>query len=221
MFRVGAAKHMNPKQKLYVLQGLLALGVVVFFVITVLGLSTLSSKSQSLSALRLQSHVIDNQLASLTQAKAEVSKYSYFKEISKSVIPSDKDQAQAVVDIFKLADESGISLQNLAFPASTLGLSGSTSTTTTSSVSSATSALTQAKPVTGIPGLYSIELIITPETGNQVAAGKLVTYDKLLDFLSRIEHNQRTAQIASVNIEPISASNNINFTLTINIFIKP
>jgi hypothetical protein len=212
---------MNPKQKLYILQGLLALGVVVFFGIAIVGLSTLSSKSKSLSDLRLQSRLVDDQLASLTQAKAEISKYAYFKDVAKTVIPSDKDQAQAVVDIFKLADESGISLQNIAFPASTLGLSGSSSTTSSSSVSNAKSILSQAKAVPDIPGLYSIELIITPETGNQVAAGKLATYDKLLDFLSRIEHNRRTAQIASVNIEPITSSQNIHFTLTINIFIKP
>jgi hypothetical protein len=211
----------RTKKLHYGLLGSLAVCVLLFIAILVLGIGKLESKSHQLSDLRLQSRVVDDQLASLTQAKAEVSKYAYFKDVAKSVIPSDKDQAQAVVDIFKMADESGISLQNVAFPASTLGVINSSGATSSSSTAVTKAVLSQAKPVPGISGLYYIEITITPETGNQVPADRLATYAKMLDFLKRIENNRRTAQIAQVNIQPIANSPYVNFTLNINIFIKP
>ena len=211
----------NSKKIHYGLLGTLALCGVLFIAILILGLGKLEVKSKQLSNLRLQSRVVDDQLASLTQAKAEVNKYAYFKDVAKSVIPSDKDQAQAVVDIFKMADESGISLQNVAFPASTLGVTSSSGATSSSSVTITKAVLSQAKPVTGISGLYYIEITVTPETGNQVSASKLPTYAKMLDFLQRIENNRRTAQITQVNIQPIANSPYVNFTLNLNIFIKP
>lgn len=211
-----------PKHIVYLLRGLLAFGAVAFFAIMFIGLSMLTSKSHSLADARLQSKIVEDQQASLTQAKAEINKYSYFKEVAKSVIPTDKDQAQAVVDIFKIADQSGISLQNLTFPASTLGVGGSgASSGTSSSVPASKSILSQAKPVTGISGLYGIEVIIAPENDKGTPANKLPTYDKMLDFLRRIERNRRTAQITNIKVEPTQGSPYVNFSLNLNIFIKP
>lgn len=220
---------MSSKRLRTVLIGLVGFCVIIFIAICVLGLSMLKTKSASVAKLKLDSRVADDQLANLARAKGEVAQYSYFKEVAKTVIPTDKDQAQAILDIFQLANESGISIQSIGFPASTLGL-GSTSTTvggaSTSAVGVSTSSVrSQAKPVTGIPGLYSVELTISPESGAQVPPDKLPTYPKLLDFLSRIEHDRRTAQITQVNIQPLGTDNvsspYINFSLTINIFIKP
>ncbi len=212
----------TPKQSVYILKGLLVLGAMVFFGIMFLGLSVLTSKSHSLAELRLATKVVDDQQASLIQAKAEVEKYSYFKDIAKSVIPSDKDQAQAVVDIFKIAEQSGISLQTISFPASNLGVTSSSGASgTSSSVPTSKSIVSQAKPVSGISGLYSIEVVITPESGKTVPEEKQPTYEKMLGFLDRIERNRRTAQITNIKVQPIPGSPFVNFSLTINIFIKP
>jgi hypothetical protein len=169
--------------------------------------------------------------ANLSKAKKDVDKYKYFNQVAVTVIPNDKNQAQAVSDIFQIASQSGLLLENVTFPSSTLGLKlaippTSTSTTPQSTVSSdKQKLLSQAKPVAGIAGLYSIELTITPQTGSAVPNNLQVTYPKLLDFLNRIERNRRTAQITQVSIQPLgnttSPSQFINFTLSINIFIKP
>jgi hypothetical protein len=91
----------------------------------------------------------------------------------------------------------------------------------TSSGSSA-SAISQAKPVTGIPGLYSLELTITtPSVNNDLPANSQVTYPKMLDFLNRIENNRHTAQITDISIQPSELTQALSFSLTINIFIKP
>lgn len=211
---------MSAKRRAFILRALLGICVLVFFVTLFIGLSVLTNKSKALSKLRLDSSITKAQLDSLTQAKAEVEKYSYYQSIAKAVIPNDKDQARAVVDIFTIADASGLSLQNVSFPTSTLGLSGS-SGVTSSAVPESKSILSQAKPVTGITGLYSIEVVLSPENTTQTPDSKKPTYPKMLDFLERVEKNQRTAQITALNIEPIDGSDKINFSLTLNIFIKP
>lgn len=168
--------------------------------------------------LKVANQTADAQLANLESSKKEVQKYSYFKSIASSVIPNDKDQAQAVLEIYEIANASGISIQSITFPTSDLGSKVTSSATAASSKAALTS---QAKPVAGIKDLYSVELTITPVTGSDVPADKQVTFPKLLNFLKKVENNRRTAQITQVNIQPIEGSNQINFTLIINIFIKP
>ncbi len=220
---------MNSKRLKLILVGLLGVSCLLFIIICALGLSLLSGKSKSMVNLKIESMTLEAQSTSLAIAQKQVESYGYFKDVAKTVIPNDKDQAQAVLDIFQLANEAGISLQGVTFPASTLGVK-STSVSGTTAAADASSAaaktvLSQAKAVEGISGLYSIELTITPETGPNVPDDKRVTYSKLLDFLDRIEHNRRTAQITQVNIQPQGVdggtSQHINFTMTINIFIKP
>ena len=210
---------MSAKRTRLMLLTILAGLIIIFVVVIFMGSSVLASKSKKMVALKLQSTVLDSQLTSLAQAKKDVSQYAYFNEVAGSVIPSDKDQAQTVLDIFQLANQSGIMIQNITFPASNLGIGG------TSATSSGARAISQAKAVQGISGLYSVELNITPLTGTQAPADKNVTYAKFLDFLGRIENNRRTAQVTQVNIQPVSSNGGpsqfINFSLTINIFIKP
>lgn len=216
---------LDSKKLGLVLIGLLALSVLAFMGITVGGLSALKSKSNTMVELKAKSQTAEAQLANLEQAKKDVEKYSFFKAVAKSVIPADKDQAKAVLEINQMAAQAGISIQTITFPASTLGLRAATSPAPqdATSSSSTAAAISQAKPVSGIPGLYSLELTITPESGVDVAAAKQVTYPKMLDFLSRIENNRRTAQITEVNIQPEVNQQvaGVAFTMKINIFIKP
>lgn len=214
---------LDSKKLRLILFGLLALSLVLFAVIIVLGSSVLSSQSRKMVDLKVKSQTADNQLSNLEQSKKDIEKYSYFKAVAKSVIPNDKDQAVAVLEINQIAQASGISIQSIAFPSSTLGLRTTSvaPTADATSASSTSAAISQAKPVTGIPGLYSLELVITPESGKDVPPVKQVTYDKMLDFLSRIENNRHTAQITQVNITPAGDGQSLSFSLIINIFIKP
>jgi hypothetical protein len=204
--------------------GSLVLLSVGFLATAFLGLSALSKKSQSLVQLKSESQDTDTRLNNLEQAKKEVAKYSYFKDVAKTVIPSEKNQAETVLEIYQMAQQSGISIQSITFPASTLGQAvGAPPPGAKTDAASATTqtTLTQAKPVSGIPGLYSLELTITPSAGKDVPAAQQVTFPKMLDFLKRIENNRHTAQITQVGIQPASDNQTLSFTLTINIFIKP
>ncbi|HLG90812.1 MAG TPA: hypothetical protein VI336_01470 [Candidatus Saccharimonadales bacterium] len=209
----------STKQLRLLLLGLLGVGIVVFIATTALGLNSLSRKSSQLVDLRLRGKALDAQLISLGAAKKQVEQYSYFNDVAKTVLPIDKDQAKAVFTISKFARESGFALGSITFPTSNLGLSGSASATGSSS------AISQAKPVADIKGLYSLQLTITPDTSPLVPGNKVATYPKLIDFLKRIERDRRTAQITQIVIQQRNESSlppqSINFTLIINIFMRP
>jgi hypothetical protein len=214
-------KKFDNKMLRWILLGALGLSVVLFFAIMVEGMSLLSSRSQQLVDLKVKSETADAQLSNLEQAKKDVEKYSYFKDVAKTVIPNDKDQAEAVLEINQMASQSGIAIQSITFPASNLGISTPSTGGTTSAANPAASPISQATPVTGIPGLYSLQLTITPAVGNDVPPAQQVTYAKMLDFLNRIENNRHTAQITQVNIQPGTNNLTVGFTLVVNIFIKP
>jgi len=217
-------KPFNSKQLRWILLGVLGLAVILFIGIAYFGLSMLGSKSQKMVDLKLQSAAAENQLTSLDVAKKEIKQYGYFKTVTGEVIPNDKDQAAAVLQINQFAASAGFRLQGISFPSSNLGLttSGASANAQTASPSAI---ISQATPVNGIPGLYSVLLTITPQTDQDLPANQQVTYDKLLAFLNSIENNQRTAQITQVTVTPVYNSDGsfrcLNFTLSINIFLKP
>jgi hypothetical protein len=213
---------MGSKRLRLILLGCLGFAAVAFIAIAVLGLSMLSSQSQKMVSLKLKSNVLDYQLSSLAGAKKQIQQYSYVKNVATEIIPNDKDQAQAVLDIFQLANQAGFNISNIGFPASTLGAAGAGAASTNPNA-----VISQAKPVDAVKGLYSIQLTITPQTGNGVPDSQVVTYPKLLSFLDNLELNERTAQITQIVISQPSASSGtepssaIDFSLTLNIFIKP
>lgn len=209
---------LNNKMLHWLLLGGLVLSVLVFFIVMIEGLSLLSAKSRQLVNLRVQSQTADAQLSNLEQTKKDVEKYSYFKDVAQTVIPNDKDQAEAVLELNQMAAQAGISLQNITFATSNLG--GKT-TASSAAASSAASAISQAQPVPGAAGLYALELTITADNSRTLPASLQVTYPKILDFLKRIESSRRTAQIVEVNIQPVADSDSLSLTLVINIFMKP
>ena len=217
---------MTSKNLRWILMGGLGLSVILFIAVVSFGMSALSSQSRKMVDLKVKSQTADNQLSNLEQSKKDIEKYSYFRGIATSVIPNDKDQAVAVLEISQMAQASGVTIQSITFPSSSLGLRAAAPAATSSqdatSSGSAASAISQAKPVTGIPGLYSLELTITtPSVNNDLPANNQVTYPKMLDFLNRIENNRHTAQITDINIQPSELTQALSFSLTINIFIKP
>jgi hypothetical protein len=219
---------LDSKKFRYVLIGVFLLCIIGFIGVFVLGSSTLKKKSNEMVNLKLQNQNADTELANLQAAKKQVEKYSYFKNIASTVIPNDKDQGQAVYDLSQMASQSGILLKSITFPTSNLGIKSLSipATSGTSSTSSATSAtakavVSQSKPVSGIPGLYSVQFTISPQTGPNIPPAQQDVYPKMIDFLSRIENNRRTAQITKVTIEPVPNTDQLSFDFTVNIFIKP
>ncbi len=180
-----------------------------------------------MNGLKVEDKVLEEQQSALNQANKDIVKYSELEKDAKTVVPQDKDQAKAVLEIIQIAKQSNIAIKSITFPSSNLGAKAAPTTNSSDSSDKSSSSSTpppppisQAKPVDGIKGVYSLEMNIVPDSDN----GNVVSYYQFLDFLQRLENNRRTAQVTQIRITPKTSdkqSSIITFTLTINIFVKP
>jgi hypothetical protein len=219
---------MTSKRFYYLLIGLIVL-LFVGLVAGTYGINTLlTSQSDKLTALKAKSAALAQEQQGLSLAKSDVKKYSSLEQIAQSVVPEDKNQAEAVLEIVNIASQNNIALASITFPASTLGTSTltpaedsevsstSSASNSESSVNSAENSLSQLLPVSGIPGVYELQITIASDTDHPVQ------YSSLINFLSALEHNRRTAQISAIDIEPSSANPDLlTFTINLDEYIKP
>ncbi len=208
---------MSSKKFYFLMLGIFGLSIIGGGTMLYLADKLLEKRSVDVVSLKLESRKLEEQQIAYSAAKKDVEKYSYLKEIIESALPRDKDQARSVREIFELAKQAGITIKSIQFPSSTLGAATSPKS---SSATTAVVPITQAKAVEGLKGVYSIEAIVTPNADGKTYK---VTYDQLIDFLKKIETNRRAMQVASLQLTPQgeSTTDNISFSLTLNIFIKP
>lgn len=206
---------MNAKRAFYLMLGGLGVSFIALIGVVYFGNKMLLKESDKLVELKAVSQVLEQQTTGLSQAQQDVQKYKGIEEITQAVVPQDKDQARAVREVVSLASISGIQLESITFPASNLGTSTQPKAQGDGAQAAPPPTLSQAKPVQGIKGVYSLELTIKPTDA--------VDYYKFIDFISRLEKNRRTSQVSRISIgQPEDkTSGNIDFSLTVNIFVKP
>lgn len=204
---------MSTKKVYWVMVGLnvfLALAIVGS---VVLGDRLLKKQSDIIISQKLESTVLEKEQVALQQAKIDLEKYSELRQIAKQIVPQEKDQALTTREIIALADKAGVRIGSVGFPSSTLGAPGAKSTTGAATTSSA---ISQAKPVTGIPGLLELQITVVSDTARPSS------YNQIITFLSYLEKNRRTAQVTQISIQPDARDNSLlNFTLTLTVYIKP
>jgi hypothetical protein len=169
----------------------------------------MGGQASKLSKLRADSDVLQTLQITLNKNKQDVTRYGSLNSIAETVVPQDKDQAEAVREIVNLAAQSGISkVSSITFPTSTLGSIGTGTVINPN--------LTQLLPVTGIPGVYELQITITQTSTDEVG------YDQFISFLTKLEQNRRTAQVSSITVQPDTQKpGQVSFNLVINEFIKP
>src|SRR3989344_5551704 len=188
---------MSGKRIHWLMIGLVVLLAAGSIAAVVEGSSLLKKRSDKLVSLKLDNEVADDQQTSLKQTNKDIDKYADLEKIAKSVVPQDKDQAETVREIVKIASDNGITLGNITFPASTLGQAATPAPAANSSDSGDSSApkkaaaplITQVKPVDGISGVYVMEINVQQDTT------KPVNYNRLISFLSDLEHNSGIAPL--------------------------
>jgi hypothetical protein len=219
---------MTPKRLYFGLIGIIAL-LLIGLVVGASGVNSLLGKrADTLVSLKAKNQALTQEQLSLAGAKKNIQKYSSLEQIAQTIVPQDKDQAEAVREIVNIAAANNVSLASITFPASTLGatlpgngttgVSGSAATAQTQAVNpnSSTVKLSQLQPVVGIPGVYNLAITIDGDPNSPVS------YDSLINFLSALEYNRRTAQISNITIAPDSTNPNLlTFSLTVNEYIKP
>ncbi len=201
---------MNSKRLYYVLIAAVALATLGLFGVAYAADGLLKSEAKKLAAAKAINEDLNGQLVELAKNKSDIKKYSELSTIAATVVPQDKDQAQAVQEIVNIAGKSGIrQLTSITFPASTLGVTAKGAAKTPGNI-------TQVTPVKGISGVYDLQLTVVVDGTNRVS------YQTFLNFLSGLEQNRRTAQVSSVTVEPDPQNpNQVGFTLVLDEYIKP
>ncbi|HLB66363.1 MAG TPA: hypothetical protein VJJ78_02090 [Candidatus Saccharimonadales bacterium] len=199
-------------------------GMIALVVLMALGIflslaqanKILNKRSEKLIALKLDNRVLEEQEIALTKAATDVEKYTGLENIAKAIVPQDKDQAEAVREIVKIANETNVKLTSISFPTSTLGQAKAVVATDTTNPQPVKPSISQVKAVETIPGVYVMEVNIQQDTNQPV------TYGRMIDFLSRLERNRRTAQVTNVTVQPNPQNRSLlTFSLIVNIYIKP
>ncbi|HSW37730.1 MAG TPA: hypothetical protein VLG37_05195 [Candidatus Saccharimonadales bacterium] len=209
---------MSPKRTYFVLLGLTFL-LIVGLAAGAYGFNVmLQSQSKQLISLELKSQSLDQAQLDLKKAKEDVKKYAELEKITKTIVPQDKDQAEAIREIVNIANQTGVQLSNFSFPASTLGSASGAAPVSAGSptVATAKPSLSQLQPVPSIAGVYKLEITVQDKEDSPV------TFNQLYNFLRQLERNRRTAQVSNVVIQPTSANRNyLTFRLTLEEYIKP
>ncbi|MDB5168925.1 MAG: hypothetical protein JWO41_281 [Candidatus Saccharibacteria bacterium] len=216
---------MSAKRSFYVMCALVILLMTGIVGGTYVGQVLLKKESDKLVGLKAKVDALGRQETALKQAKKDITASTDLYNIAKVVVPENKNQAQAVRQIVKIAGDNQILLDSINFPASTLGngaapVKGATAATGSVAGASATSGtnpqLSQLTPVLTIPGVYDLQLTITSSTST------LASYSQLINFLSSLEHNRQTALVSSISIQPDNTFHNkFSFSLVLDIYIKP
>ena len=182
--------------------------------------TSLNQNATKLLSLKAKIKALNTEQSELITAKKEITKYASLVKITKSIVPENKNQAQAVREIVNLAQANHITLSAIVFPSSTLGSLIPSSTTPGSGTAVAPLSkvsLSQLTAVKGIPGVYTLPIKV-----EDTKSANAVPYINFFHFLQALERNRLTSEVTGLNILPQnSPSNTITFSLTINEYIKP
>lgn len=205
--------------------------------------SQLAATSTELTSLRTDIANLEQKRTNLEKAKIVMADNAYTIEKLSKVVPTDKDQAKVVGEIYAIADKAGITIDSVGFPASTLGSQAvkaappaatgtNTSTSATSSSTSGTStqatpapqkSISQATPLKDIPGIQAIELSLGTINSKSLPVGSGVRYSEMMSFIRQIERNQRATQITAIGIgqdKVVNGEPTFNLTISLTIFIQ-
>lgn len=192
---------MNSKQLHMILLGVCALLILFFGGVLFLGVQSLQDRSAELQAAVNEREVVEQQELALITAQGDIDRYSELEEVSKRIIPQEKDQARTVREIIQIAQQANVNITAINFPSSELGDDDD-------------QIITQATPVDGLRGL--LELRITVQMGNNT------TFNQLINFLEGLETNRRTSQVQSVTITPDRQDRTVlTPTIELSVYLKP
>lgn len=209
---------MSAKRVFYGMLGGICVLILLCGAATYFASRMLVKEGDGLLSLKLEKAVLAKQSDSLAQAKKDIAQYSELETIAKTVVPQEKDQARTVLELVKLANESGISITSIEFPESLLGEAARKvgKSESRSSVPMVDSNTTQLTALANLKGVYVMEISL------QSDQNKPVTYTQLLNYLRKLETNRRTAQVIDLAIKPSPDNRNqVTFSLKLNSYVKP
>jgi hypothetical protein len=229
---------LTPKKFNYALTGLFIAIVVGGIGLTVYASTWLKTRSENIVTLKLDSLVLEEQRKTAIRASSELEEYKETRESISKIVPKSKDQAKAIAELQRIAQDVGATIGSITFPTSELGAAApkaaapaTTSGTSAPSTPSptpapATPSITQAKPVEGLTGILGVEVTVSQIDSIGAQSGTGMSYPQLIEFLRALEKNRRTMQVKLIQVQPLkgpkdSEITGYSLTLNLNIFVKP
>ena len=227
---------MSPKKLYFAL-----LATITFMIIGSFGLvweasNWLSKRGQSTVNLKLDILGLEQKQKAGIRATNDLLKYKQDIANLESVIPTQKDQVDALSQLIKIGDENGVTFGSITFPSSELGnvvapkpvavttedtkatAPALTPSTTPAPQAAPKKTITQAKPVEGVPGLYEIQIALSDIA--QKSTSKGLTYEQLLSLLRSIEQNKRIMQMNTISITPQKSTTDSSILYLLTISLK-
>ena len=208
---------LNSRLVNYLLLAVIGLMVIVSLAGTEEVVSLLGKQSNTLVGLKAKRQALVVEQTDLLNAKKEIQKYSSLQKITESIVPQSKDQAEAVRELNAFAQQNNFSITGIIFPASSLGTAVAATpvagTHPSTAVATSPISLSQLTPVTGIPGVYTLQILVEYSSNP-------ISYQQFYNFLQDVEQNRLTSQVTGLTIQPVK-SGYVTFTLTIDEYIKP
>jgi hypothetical protein len=209
---------MNAKKFNRLLIAFLILVIVGAAAMLFFGNSFMKNSANQLISTKLDNIGYDTEEQTYLQARKDLEKYRNLSEVIQKILPKSKDQAQAVGELYKIGDETGIIIEKVQFSNSTLGQKvAASSTTNQNSTTKSNSGITQAQPVAGMPGVLGMDVSVSLLP----VSGKTISYDNMIKFLQKVEVNRRNMQIKQISVQTDTKNGGVTFQLTLTIFVKP
>lgn len=202
---------MNSKRFFFVMIGAVAFLTIIFGALAYNSSKILQAEGNKLLELKLADSVLNKQEKGLEQAKRDIKEYSNLENITKSIVPENKDQASTIAEISTMANEAGINLGSIEFPESELG-----QVAQKKGAKQVDNSKTQLTELPDLKGVYVMEIKISSH--NQLP----VSYDQIIKYLDMLESSRRTAQVTDIDILPdVENPSKFSFTITLNTYVRP
>lgn len=200
---------MTPKKMFFILLG----GLLVVLSLSATGFyltrKQLKQKAANLSVLKADVDAVDDSIEEAKKVLAQYEDLEFIDEIALAVLPPDKVQSNLISEIYTLANEAGVTIRALSF-------------TSPEGTPTTDPSLTQTIKLEGAPGVYSLPTTVTYESSS---------YNRLVNFLKKLETNRRKLQISRLGISPVretvtGGGNSTTVTgyqgsLELNVYVRP
>jgi hypothetical protein len=193
---------MTPKRATFVLTGILILIVFAGGAAFYLGDKMLQAKSAEISQQKAELEAVQTEVQIFQDSKEKVEKYGFVNDLAGKILPESKFQSEVVAELTQFATANNISIQALTF--------------TGGDAANADPNLSQTDTVEGLPGVRVLGASM------QFTTEPPINYSDFLNFLRRVETNQRKMQVTTLSItpNPEDPSTIASATVSVNIFLK-
>lgn len=183
---------MKPKQFFYVL-----LGVIAILILGGGGAYWLATKRLESKQAELRKNLADIEVANarvdqLSALSKELKKLEPILNQIEAALPPSKRQSEIILQIQRVAADAKMPLSALTFP-----------------------------NLTTLPGPATQTVRVGDSLAMPVSFTLSGSYENMLSFLRGMENLQRYSSISSIAVVKNDAPNNISFSVTLNVFLKP